>query len=321
MTKIFKTNLSKIVTLIAVSIILTVLFLFIGVKESNIGFFLPRRVTKLVAFLLISFTTAYSATSFQTITNNNILTPSVMGLDSLYLFIQTVIVFFFGSKTLTMMTGTSNYFISIGIMILSSLGLFSLLFKKQGRTVYFLLLTGMIFGSFFSGLSTFMQVLLDPNEFTLLQGKMFASFSSINSSLLLISIIIVVVISLALIGDFRKLDVLSLGKDQAINLGINYKKIVLKNLIIIAIFTSVSTALVGPVAFLSIIITSLSRHLFQTYKHGVRVVGAALISFVFLIVAVLLVERIFNFSTTPSVIINLIGGIYFIYLILKEGKK
>ena len=304
-----------------VSGLLLLLFLFIGVNQSNIGFFLPRRITKGAAFILVSFATAYSTTSFQTITNNHILTPSVMGLDSLYMFIQTIIVFFLGSKTLTMMTSISNYFISIGIMVGSSLILFSLLFKKEGKSLYFLLLTGMVFGSFFSGLSTFMQVMLDPNEFTLLQGKMFASFSAINNDLLLISVIIVAVIFITVIIDMGKLDVLSLGKEQAINLGINYKRLVLKNLIIIAILVSVITALVGPIAFLGIIVASLSRYLFASYKHSVRILGGTFICFIFITLAVLIVERLMNNATTISVIINFIGGIYFIFLILKEGKK
>jgi len=34
-----------------------------------------------------------------------------------------------------------------------------------------------------------------------------------------------------------------------------------------------------------------------------------------------MVERIFNFDTTLSVIINFVGGVYFIYLLLKESRS
>lgn len=321
MKNILKSSKSKILLLIALCIITALIFLLIGITSKNIGFFIPKRIEKIIAFLLVSYAIAYSSIAFQTITNNHLLTPSVMGLDSLYLFIQTVIVFFLGSKSIQMLSGLTNYFISIGIMIIASLILFGLLFRKEGKSIYFLLLTGLVFGTFFGGLSSFMQVLLDPNEFLLIQGKMFASFSKINSSLLLISVVITTLVFLSTLLDFNKLDGLSLGKDQAISLGIDYKKTVLKTLIAISVLTSVATALVGPVTFLGIIITSLVRQIFVTYKHKTRVFGGVLVSFVLLVGGMILVERVFNFDTTVSVIINLVGGIYFIFLILREAKR
>ena len=45
-----------------------------------------------------------------------------------------------------------------------------------------------------------------------------------------------------------------------------------------------------------------------------------LIGSIILIGGQLIAERIMNFDTPISVIINFLGGIYFIYLILKEGK-
>lgn len=312
---------SKIALIIFFSLLITAFFLFVGLTPRNIGFYLPRRTQKILALLLVSFAITYSSISFQTIAQNHLLTPSVMGLDSLYLFIQTVIVFFLGSRSITMITDMTNYFVSIGVMIVCSTVLFVLLFRKEGKSMYFLLLTGMIFGTFFGGLSSFMQVLLDPNEFLLVQGKMFASFANINTKLLWISLVIVGVIFVVLLFDFRKLDGLSLGREHAINLGINYQGLVLKNLILISILTAVSTALVGPVTFLGIIITSLVRHLIPTYKHSVRILGGTFLSYLFLILGVVIVERVLNFTTTVSVLINLVGGLYFIILILKETKK
>ena len=60
---------------------------------------------------------AFSTIVFQTITNNKILTPSIIGLDSLYMLIQTFLVFAFGS-TSSLMSKNINFFISIGLMVL-----------------------------------------------------------------------------------------------------------------------------------------------------------------------------------------------------------
>ena len=314
-------NKKKIFILTILVLISCGLSLFLGINKDNIGFFLPRRATKLLAILLSSYCIGYSTVSFQTITNNRILTPSVIGLDSLYMFVQTIIVYFFGSKTLSMMSGYTNYFLSICFMIFFSLILFLILFLKENRNLYFLILAGMIVGNLFGGLSTFMQVILDPNEFLVLQGKMFASFSNINEDLLFISVLIILALFIISIRDYNTLDVLSLGKEHSINLGVKYNHFVLKNLIIITILISVSTALTGPITFLGILVASIARELMKTYKHTYRITCSVLIGCFALVFGQFLVEKVFRFTTTVSVIINFIGGVYFIYLILKEAKR
>jgi ABC-type enterochelin transport system, permease component len=163
-------------------------------------------------------------------------------------------------------------------------------------------------------------MLIDPNEFTIIQGRMFASFNSINTSILWISLAAVAVI-LLYIGDYIKiLDVLSLGREEAVNLGVNYDKIVKKMLVVTAVLVSTSTALVGPITFLGLLVVNLSREFLKTYRHSYLIAGAALISIAALLGGQLLIERIMNFNTTLSVIINFIGGAYFILLLLKESR-
>lgn len=297
------------------------IFIFWGLNEQNIGYYLPRRIIKMAAIGVVSYCVGYSTVTFQTITNNQILTPSVMGLDSLYLFIQTIIVFFYGSHKLSMMTGYYNFFLSVIAMVGCSWLLFFVLFKQETKNLYFLVLAGMIIGSLFNGLATFMQVLLDPNEFIVLQGKMFASFNNVNVDLLNLCAVIVLLIFIITIKDLRKLDVIALGSEQAINLGVSYNYMVLKTLMITSVLVAVSTALVGPITFLGILVVSISRKMLNTYRHTYRIAAAVLIGSFALSFGCLLVERVFRFTTTVSVIINFIGGICFIYLILKEGKQ
>ena len=136
----------------------------------------------------------------------------------------------------------------------------------------------------------------------------------------MISIIIVSVAIGCICKDFKKLDVMSLGKEQAVNLGINYDYMVKKILIIVSILVSVSTALVGPITFLGILVTNLAYQLVKDYRHSVIVPTAILLSLAALIGGQFLVERVFHFSTTVGVIINFIGGLYFIYILLKEER-
>lgn len=308
-------------TLLLLTVMFAAIFLLWGLTEKNIHYYLPRRFLRVGAILLVSYCIGSSSVVFQTITNNHILTPSVMGLDSLYMFIQTVVVFFFGSRQIAMMTGQVNFLISVGAMVFASWLLFFLLFKGEGKNVYFLVLAGMILGSLFSGLSTFMQVLLDPNEFLILQGKMFASFSNINSDLFGLCVLIVGICIILTIKDYSSLDVLSLGVDHGINLGLSYKGLVLRNLMVVSVLISVSTVLVGPITFLGILLVSLARQLVPTYKHSKLILVSTLLGCNFLLGGLLMIERVFEYETTISVVINFVGGIYFIYLMLKESKK
>lgn len=296
------------------------LFLFLGLSEKSYAYALSRRIPKIIAIVLTGGAIAYSSLVFQTVTENRILTPSVLGLDALYVFIQTVIIFFVGSESLAKMDNRLGFILSVVLMVVFSVGILGLILKKVKGNIYLLLLVGIITGTLFRSGSSFLQVIIDPNEFLILQGSLFASFNNINTEVLLISGILLVGAMGYGMTKNKELDVLSLGKDNAINLGIDHKKLVNTMLVIVAILISVSTALVGPITFLGILVTNLSRELLKTYRHTYLIIGAMLISATALVYGQLLVERIFVFSTPISVIINFIGGLYFIYLLLRENQ-
>lgn len=296
------------------------LYLFHGLNGS-FDYALPRRGVKVFAMVLTGVAIAYATVVFQTITHNRILTPSIMGLDSLYLLLQTVLIFFLGSGHFTIINKQVNFLLSIAVMVIFALLFYKLLFKKGNQPIYFLLLIGIILGTFFGSVSTFLQVLIDPNEFQIIQDRMFASFNNVNADLVWISLLFIV----GLIGlawrDNAKLDVLSLGRDTAVNLGVEYDAIVKKMLVLAAVLIAIATALVGPITFFGLIVANLSYQFFKSYKHSVLIAGASIISIFALVGGQWVVERVFTFNTTLSVIINFIGGVYFIYLLLKESRS
>ena len=310
----------KLIILAIVAALLISIFMLIKVSGNNWEYVIPRRAIKIIAILLTGGCIAFTSMVFQTITNNRILTPSILGLDSLYLFIQTVVVFVFGSSTMTVMNSNINFLLSVVLMVFFSSILYKLFFRRDNQNILLLLLIGIVLGSFFSSLSSFMQVLIDPNEFLIIQDKMFASFNNVNTNILIISIIIVTIVSVYVTRYSKFFDVMSLGRDQAINLGIDYEKVVRRMLIVVSILVSVSTALVGPITFLGLLVVNLAREFLKTYKHRTLITGSILLSIISLVGGLLIVERVFTFSTTISVIINFVGGVYFIYLILKERK-
>lgn len=313
-------NSTKLLILAIIAALFCGLYLFQGLNGSY-DYALPRRGIKVLAMVITGVAIAYSTVIFQTITHNRILTPSIMGLDSLYLLLQTVIIFFFGSGHMMIINKHVNFVLSIGAMVIFALILYRFLFRGGKQPIYFLLLVGIIVGTFFGSITTFLQVLIDPNEFMLVQDKMFASFNNVSGELVWWALAIVVITFIVGWRSINELDVLSLGRDTAINLGISYDKVVKTMLILSSVLIAVSTALVGPITFFGLIVANLSYQFFKTYKHSVLIAGASVMSVIALVGGQWVVERIFTFSTTLSVIINFVGGIYFIYLLLKESRS
>ncbi|MBM7694181.1 iron complex transport system permease protein [Peribacillus deserti] len=309
----------KLGILSAISLILILIFLFTDMGNYW-EYVVPKRTIKLIAIILTGVSIAVSTIIFQTITNNRILTPSIIGLDSLYMLIQTFLIFAFGSTSAVVMNKNINFLLCVGIMVLFAGLLYKFLFKKEGQNIYFLLLVGLVLGTLFQSFSSFMQVIIDPNEFLVIQDRMFASFNNIHTDLLTISIVLLVLLGWYLSRFIKYLDVLALGREQAINLGVSYDHVVKRLLIVVAVLISISTALVGPITFLGLLVANVAYQYTKTYKHITLFAGSSFLSIIALVGGVLIVERVFTFSTTLSVIINFIGGVYFIYLLLKESK-
>lgn len=301
-------------------LVTSLLFLFQGLNANNFDYNISKRIPKLLAMIITGGAIAFSSLIFQTLTNNRILTPSILGLDSLYGLSQTFVVFIFGAGSIFMINAKLNFIVSVSLMILNSLLLYKFVFKKNNN-IFFLLLVGTVLGILFKSLSTFMQVLIDPNEYQALQGKLFANFNNVNVDILIIAIIIILIVFAFVYDDIKKLDALLLGREQSINLGIDYDKFSKKILLIVAVLVSVSTALVGPVTFLGLLVVNLSYQFMNSYKHKYLIIASIFISILALVGGQFFVERVFNYSSTVSIIINFIGGVYFIYLLLRECRE
>ncbi|HBO39416.1 MAG TPA: iron ABC transporter permease [Pasteurellaceae bacterium] len=278
------------------------------------------RALSVAAIIITGVAIALATMIFQTVVNNRILTPSILGLDSLYLLIQTSIIFVAGSSTLFVMNSVFLFLFSTGMMVLFAFALYYFLFKREQQNIFFLLLVGIVFGTFFQSLTTFMEVLIDPNEFQVVQDIGFASFNRININILWFALAILVVMIAYSFRYWRYFDVLALGRDLAINLGVPYRKITKELLLIVAILISVSTALVGPLTFLGLLVMNVTFEFIRSYQHKVLIPAAMLISVITLVFGQLLVSQVFTFNTTLSIIINFVGGLYFIYLVLRASK-
>ena len=313
MRKVMNHQATKIACLSLLTLGMILLFLTYH-TYGNWEFALELRGKKILAFVIVGLLTSFSTITFQTISQNHFLTPSILGFDSLYVLIQTILFFFLGSSH---QRDPKLFILNVLLMVLISVLLFSTLLKKEKQDLFLLLMIGMILGTLFKSMSTFLQVMMDPNEYDKLQGKLFASFSNIEVYLLILVIPVVIILVVLFMLAAKKLDVLHLGMEQATNLGINVNRFRKYLLFLISLSVALATALIGPITFLGFIVANVTYQWIGTYKHTYLFISGAILSILFLVSGQFLVEQVFQMNTTLSVVIEFSGGLYFIWKLLK----
>ena len=285
-----------------------------------------RNIYKLIILAVIvllaitAFTIGGASIVFQSVINNTIVTPCLLGMNSLYTLIHTAVVFFLGSGSMLVINANMSFALDLVIMGFVATFIYSYLFKATNHNVLYVLLIGTVLTSFFSSIQSTLTRIMDPNEYDTLLTSLVASFSNVNSEIIIFSLIIIAAIIVIFRKELAMLDVLTLGKEQAVNLGVDYDRCIRRLLLAVTLCISVATAMVGPISFLGLIIANLSRQMLKTYRHTQLILGSALFGMIGLIFGQLIVERIFVYAIPVSVFITVGGGIYFLYLLL-AGKR
>lgn len=287
--------------------------------QGSWSYALDLRTRQLGALVVVGVAIGVSSVVFQTIAGSRILTPSVMGFDSLYVLIQTVFVATLGSSALQI--GVVERF-GVNSVLLTVFGvlLFRWLFRRSSRNLYVLVMIGIVMGAFFQSLAVLMSRVLTPDDYLTLQQLTFASFNTVNAWLLGATGVVTLAALVALWPSLRQVDVIDLGKDNAIALGVDYHQVVTRVLLLVVLLVAVSAALVGPMLFLGLIVANLARQVVRTNQHRLLAIGAGLLGLIVCVLGQFIVVHVFGLTTTFSVVVNLVGGVYFIVLLLRSTR-
>lgn len=319
----YRKNIIKLIVIALIAIIIVAAFLFISVKFHNhklLRYAMKLRIPKVIAMIITAFAIGAATIIFQSVINNTIVTPCLLGMNALYTLIHTSVVFVLGSGSILFTNDNLSFLVDLVLMGIIATVVYSWLFKMTGHNVLYVLLVGTVLTSFFSSIQSTLTRVMDPNEYDTLLTSLVASFSNINSEIIIFSVIILALIGVIFRKEFALLDVITLGKEQAINLGVDYDRCIRRLLLAVTLCIAVATAMVGPISFLGLIIANISRQLLKTYRHTQLIAGAALMGVIALIGGQFIVERVFVYSIPISVFITVAGGIYFLYLILKGSR-
>lgn len=295
-------------------------FLTVGVTGAW-DYALEVRGRRLAAMAVVAVAVAISTVLFQTVTANRILTPEIMGFDRLFVLVQTASVFVLGSSAVTTADPRLRFAVDTVALVAFAAVLYRSLFGRTERDVHVLVLLGVVLGTVFTSLTLLVSRLIDPNEFLTLQDLLFASFTSVDQGLLGLTAVVVGVIAVLVWRQIPLLDVVALGRDTAIGLGVEHRRVVDRALLAVAVLVAVSTALVGPITFLGLLVANLARQLLGTHRHAWVLPGAALLALLALAGGQTVLERVLGFNSSLSIVINFVGGIVFIALLVREPRQ
>ena len=289
--------------------------------HSDWSFIIPYRGSRLLGMLLVAITMGLSTVVFQTITHNRILTPALMGFDVLYVLVSSLALLLWGTEQGASWPLELRFILEVAVMVAIALLLFRLLFTDSVRGLHMLILLGMVGGLLFRELADLALRVFDPSEFSIRQGSGMANFNRINLQLLWVGLAGVAACSALLFRLRRHLDVLSLGRDVAINLGVPYTKIVTLLMLAICVLVSISTALVGPMLFFGLLVANLAYWLTGSHQHRWTLPASVLAGIVCLVGGQVLFEHLLSSSLPLAMVIELCGGVLFIVLLLRGVKQ
>ena len=320
MNKKNRIRLSMLVILVLAAVVTYLLIHAHPEKPKLFRYILGLRIPTLICMMIASVSIGASTMIFQSIVHNRIVTPALLGMNAIYSFLHTAAVFVLGTGSSLYLNANLAFAVDLVTMGTVATVIYWYLFRVTGHNILYIMLIGTVLSSFFGSVQSAMIRVMDPNEYDALLTTLVADFNNVNGEIIVFAIASLVVIAVLLRKELGLLDVITLGRHQAINLGVDYDRVIRKLLFGVVLCMAVATATIGPVSFLGLIVANLSRQILKTYKHTYLIAGASLIGMIALIGGQLIAQHIFHFTVPVSTFVTIAGGVYFLYLLLmKKG--
>ncbi|MFA6710476.1 MAG: iron ABC transporter permease [Candidatus Methanomethylophilaceae archaeon] len=292
------------------------------------------RMPRVFLAILAGVALGYSGTVMQATLRNPLVSPFTLGLSSAASFGAAVSIvmgsslfgaFYSGSITIAgQYFGNSSIIMMLFAFIFGMLSIFLVysISRRQRSSQSIIILAGVVIGYLFQAGITYLKYASNDEalrEITLwLMGGMWgASWAAI-----FILLPIVIICFAAVMGDAVKFNALLGGDDVASNLGIDVPRLRLYSLVTVSLAASACIAFTGIIGFIGLMAPHICRMIIgndQRYLIPVSALMGALI----LLVSDTVARVIIAPEELPvGVIMYLIGGIFFVYLItMGQGRK
>lgn len=295
------------------------LFLLYG--NSNFSTTIMKlRVTTLGALVVAGIAASVSTVVFHTISGNRILTPGLLGFDAVHTLVVTVFI----ALTDTASAGLGSpvlFSIHSLFMVLVAVVIFSPLLLSDRIPVNVLMLGGVVLGILLRSTSTLIGRAMDPAHFQILNDTQLAQFSAVDKTLVGYCLVLCIVIGLFFWRRARTYDALSLGRELATGLGLRIRRETLLAIALIALLVAASTALVGPIIFLGLIVSHLAYRLMDTTLLAWALPAAALLGVATMVWAQFILQHVIDFAAAAPLLIEFFGGTLFIALLVRKARQ
>ncbi|WP_404456211.1 FecCD family ABC transporter permease [Oceanobacillus kapialis] len=277
------------------------------------------RLPRMVIALLIGAGMAVSGAILQSVTQNELADPGIIGINAGAGFAVVLSIYLFQSGSID--ASSTPVFLLPAAALIGSIVAATLIYAiswKDGVSPIRLILVGIGINAAFSALIIVFQLKMDPNDFTRatvwLSGDISGTdWSYVNALLPWIFILLPVAFLKA-----NALNTMNLGDDIAKGLGTKVERERMLLLVTAVALAGSSVAVGGGIAFLGLVTPHLVKKLVGTRHQAVLPITALMGGFL-LLVADTIGRNILSPSEIPvGLVVSVIGGIYFIYLLMKS---
>jgi iron complex transport system permease protein len=274
------------------------------------------RFPRMVAALIAGSGLAISGMLMQTLFNNPLAGPYVLGINS-------------GSSlfvALAMLTGIPFFQSNIGTIGIALIGAFLsgiviLFFSSYLRSAVSLLLIGLMIGGFSSSIISILEMQSGAQELKSYTLWSMGSLQHVVNAQLPFIISVFLIASAGIVLLIKPLNTMILGEASAAQLGVHIKRFRIACIGVTALYAGLITAFCGPIAFVGLAVPNLTRIVFKTQNHGTLVLANFIFGSIFLLLVDSCIQLMEPIIPLPlNAVTSLIGAPFIIYIVLKKMR-
>jgi iron complex transport system permease protein len=280
---------------------------------------LSLRLPRILAALLAGGALAVAGVGFQGLTRNPLAEPSVLGVSSGAAF-GVILAQVFGLR--------AGLFGTLGLTVFAFAGAFmaggavyAIAARAGGLPVHTLVLAGVIVGIFFSSAITVLVSIIDFDRLGGVIHWLLGNLAPLPPMPLALFALVAALGFWLVLGQSRQLNLLALGEEGALQLGVDAERVKRRIFGGAALLTAAVVAFVGPIGFVGLIVPHALR-LVLGPDNRVLVPAALLGGGLFLLVADTLARNVIApAELSVGVITSFCGAPFFVYLLRGRGTR
>jgi len=281
-------------------------------KENLILFYF--RLPRIVIAVLIGAGLSTSGCIIQTVTKNPLSDPGLLGINSGAGLM--VILYIITADTKSFFSVFTMPFLALTGAGITAVIVYNLSKKKdEGILPVRMVLTGVAVQAGISAATTLIVVKLDETQYDFVAKWQAGSIWGSNWKFVLALLPWIIILLPYIFSKSKILDVINLGEDVAVGLGVNIENERKKILAVSVALAAASVAVSGSISFVGLIGPHLARRLVGP-KHSLLIPAAALSGALLVSLADVFSRVILQPSEIPTgIMVSVIGAPYFLYLL------